>query len=101
MHLAFGTGLMRMADAALSLPITTWPTAQWISRFRGYAGYVSVAPLAPPLSVIAAPSPAGLTLSFMYLDSEFADEAIADLCDETARLIAVMAGSSSPSTGER
>ncbi len=93
MHLAFSTGLMRMADAALSLPITTWPKAEWVSRIRGYAGYVSVAPLAPPLSVIAAPSPAGLTLSFMYLDSEFDDEAMADLCDETARLIAVMAGS--------
>ena len=90
MRIAFGTRAMRLADVAVSLPVLTWPKAAWASRIIDFRGYVSVTPLAPPISVIAALSRAGLTMSFMYLDSEFSDETMAPLCEETGSLLHAM-----------
>lgn len=91
MRIAFATRALRMADVAVSLPVLAFPKAEWVSRIHDFRGYVSVTPLAPPLSVIAAVSRAGLSLSFMYLDSEFDAGTMAELGAETARLLARMA----------
>ena len=92
MQFAFATHAMRMADVAVSLPVIAFPKVAWVTRLRDFRGYVSVTPLAPPLSVVAAASRAGLSLSFMYLESEFDAAAMAGLGGETVRLLADMGG---------
>jgi hypothetical protein len=72
---------MRLADVAVSLPLVPWPRRPFVSRVRRFAGFVSASPLAPPLSIVAARSPAGLSLSFVYLDSVLEPSAANDLAD--------------------
>src|SRR5262249_21364598 len=72
---------MRFADVAVSLPVVTWPKAPFVSRLLRFEGYVSPVPLAPPLSIVAAQSPSGLAVAFIYLDSGSNGAAVARMAD--------------------
>jgi hypothetical protein len=61
---------LRLADVAVSVPVVRWPKKPFVERVRRFAGHVSAIPIAPPISIVAAMSPAGLSLSFHHLDSE-------------------------------
>ncbi|MFI4975971.1 MAG: hypothetical protein ACHP84_15625 [Caulobacterales bacterium] len=92
---AFAMG-MRFADVAVSAPLLKWPRATFVQDLRRFSGFVSAMPLAPPLSIIAAQSPAGLSLSFMYVDSEFDAQTAAAMADEViGRLAAALNGAQS------
>ena len=55
---AFAMG-MRFADVAVSMPALRQPRGGFMDHLRQIAGYVSAMPLGPPLSIVAAQSPAG------------------------------------------
>jgi hypothetical protein len=89
---AFAVG-MRFADVAVSYPVLRWPKLDVLSRLRAFSGYVSAMPPAPPLSIVASPSPVGLSISFMYLPTERSEAEMTALADAiTERLRAAVAG---------
>jgi hypothetical protein len=89
---AFAIG-MRFADVAVSYPVLRWPRLDVLSRLRAFSGYVSAMPPAPPLSIIAAPSPVGVSLSFMYSAAERSEAEMTTLVQAVSeRLRAAVAG---------
>jgi hypothetical protein len=79
---------MRFADAAVSLPIVAWPKAPLVGHLVRFEGYVSPLPIAPPLSIVGAQSPAGLTLCFVYLDAGDNALSTARMADALTRRLA-------------
>jgi hypothetical protein len=84
---------MRLGDVAVSFPVLSWPDEPFVSRVRSFSGFVSTLPFAPPISIVAARSPAGLALGFVYLDSEFDRNRADAMADAVAGRVAAAAGS--------
>jgi hypothetical protein len=74
----------RAADIAVNVPSFGWPGEALAGRIRAFEGYVSVLPFAPPISLVAALSPVGLAIGFMYLESEFTRERADAIADAVA-----------------
>jgi hypothetical protein len=92
---------MRLADVAVSLPVLRWPAAPFVSRVHRCAGFVSSFPLAPPISIVAARCPAGLSLSFVFLDSELERAEVDRIADAVLERLATAAGCDRPSMSDQ